>query len=262
MKKLILILAAVTLLFSSAALAEDLSALTDAELIALYENAEAEIARRGLTAEKGMDFEASEVRDCVTVFFTYWSVNNLDKMLEMCSSGWKASAADPRTELFKILRNRTPVDLEIESASPIAGESPDGFPYYYVTATSRLDRNNGTAYRKYRIRLLVRKEEDGLWYIDPTGLNDCEDAEEEFPVETTAAPEGGADTADMVLYYQPSGGEYYHADRNCPRVHPSFLPLQGSFLYSELNDEPYRDLKPCEICGAPLSPETDPFPED
>lgn len=259
MKKLILILAAVTVLFSSAALAEDLSALTDAELIALYENAEAEIARRGLSAEKGTDFEASEVRDCVTVFFTYWSVNNLDKMLEMCSSGWKASAADPRTELFKILLNRTPVDLEIESASPIAGESPDGFPYYYVTATSRLDRNNGTAYRKYRIRLLVRKEEDGLWYIDPTGLNDCEDAEEEFPVETTAAPEGGADTADMVLYYQPSGGEYYHADRNCPRVHPSFLPLQGSFLYSELNDEPYRDLKPCEICGAPAAPETDPF---
>ena len=49
MKKLILILTAVTLLFSSAALAEDLSALTDGELLALYQNVEAEMGRRGLS---------------------------------------------------------------------------------------------------------------------------------------------------------------------------------------------------------------------
>lgn len=264
MKKLILVLTVVTLLFSSAALAEDLSALTDAELQSLYRDAEAEMARRGLPADQETDFEAAAVRDRVTTFFTWWSVNNLDEMLVMCDSGWKAATADPRTELFKILRNRTPVDLEIESAAPIAGESPDGFPYYYVTAASRLDRNNGTAYRKYRIHLLVRKEEDGIWYIDPTGLNDCEDAEEDFPAEATAAPggEAGTGTAETVLYYQPAGGEYYHVDQNCPRVHPKFLPLQDSFLYSELGDEPYRNLKPCEVCGAPLPPETDPFPED
>ncbi len=260
MKKLILVLTAVVFLFS-AALAEDLSALTDEELQALYQNVEAEMVRRALTAGQGTEFEASEVRDRVTAFFTYWSVNDLDKMLEMCSSGWKAAAADLRTELFKLLLNRTPLDLEIESAAPIAGESPDGFSYYYVTATSRLDRNNGTAPRQYRIRLLVRKEEDGLWYIDPTSLNECEDAEAEFPAEATAAPEGqaGADAADMVLYYQPSGGEYYHADQNCKRVHPKFLPLQDSFLFSELNDEPYRNLKPCEICGAPPAPEAETF---
>ena len=259
MKKLILVLTAVVFLFS-AALAEDLSALTDEELQALYQNVEAEMARRELTAGQGTEFEAGEVRDRVTAFFSYWSVNNLDKMLEMCSSGWKASAAEPRTELFKILQNRTPVDLEIESAAPIAGESPDGFSYYYVTATSHLDRNNGTAYRKYRIHLLVRKEEDGLWYIDPTGLNDCEDAEAESPAEATAAPESeaGADAADMVLYYQPSGGEYYHLDQNCKRVNPTFLPLQGNFLYSELNDEPYRNLKRCEVCGAPFRQEDPP----
>ena len=257
MKKLILILTAVTLLFSSAALAEDLSALTDGELLALYQNVEAEMARRELSSGQGTEFDTAAVRDRILTFFTWWSCNSLDEMLEMCSSGWKASAADPRTELFKILRNRTPLDLEIESAAPIAGESPDGFPYYYVTVTSRLDRNNGTASRKYRVHLLVRKEEDGLWYIDPTGLNDCEDAEEEIPAEATAAPEGeaGTDTADMVLYYQPSGGEYYHLDQNCKRVNPTFLPLQGHFLYSELNDEPYRELKRCEICGAPFRQE-------
>ena len=259
MKKLILILTAVTLLFSSAALAEDLSALTDGELLALYQNVEAEMGRRGLSSEQETEFEATTVRDRVVCFFSFWSANDLDDMLAICDSGWKAGLADPRTELFKILRNRTPLDLEIESAAPIAGESPDGLSYYYVTVTSRLDRNNGTAPKQYRIRLLVRKEEDGLWYIDPTGLNDCEDAEAEFPAEATAAPESDAstDAAETVLYYQPSGGEYYHLDQNCKRVNPTFLPLQGSFLYSELNNEPYRSLKPCEICGAPLAPESD-----
>ena len=260
MKKLILILAAVILLFSSA-LAEDLSALTDGELLALYKNVQAEMTRRDLSAEEGTDFEAAAVRDRATHFFIYWSMNDLDGMLSLCGSGWKAALENPRTELFTILRNRTPLDLVIESASPIAGESLDGFQYYLVTVTSRLDRNNGTGPKKYRFRFLVRKEEDGLWYINPDSLNDCEEAEEEFPAETTAAPESeaGADAAETVLYYQPSGGEYYHADQNCPRVHPKFLPLQDSFLYSELNEAPYRDLKPCEICGAPLPPETDSF---
>ena len=263
MKKLVLILAAVILLFSSA-LAEDLSALTDGELLALYENVQAEMTRRELSAEQGTKFEGTDVRDRVAAFFSFWNSNDLNSMLEICNSSWKAAAADPRTELFTILLNRTPLDLEIESASPIAGESLDGFQYYLVTVISRLDRNNGTDPKKYRFRFLVRKEEDGLWYINPDSLNDCEEAEEEFPAEITAVPESGAgaDAAETVLYYQPSGGEYYHADQNCPRVHPKFLPLQDSFLYSELNEAPYRNLKPCKICGAPLPPETDPFPED
>ncbi len=50
------------------------------------------------------------------------------------------------------------------------------------------------------------------------------------------------DDPDIFLYYQPDGGEYYHLDQNCKRVHPKYLPLQDSFLYSELNDEAYRDL--------------------
>lgn len=80
--------------------------------------------------------------------------------------------------------------------------------------------------------------------------------------ETEDVNEGSAeaDTADIVLYYQPTGGEYYHLNQNCPLVNPAFLPLQGNFLYSELNDEPYRELKRCEICGAPFRQENEPVP--
>ena len=63
---------------------------------------------------------------------------------------------------------------------------------------------------------------------------------------------GLPDAADTVLYYHPDGGMKYHLDQNCLSVHPKYLPLQGSFLYAELNDEPYRALKRCEVCGAPF----------
>ena len=57
-----------------------------------------------------------------------------------------------------------------------------------------------------------------------------------------------------VLYYNTDGGSYYHADKNCPRVSDKFLPLKGSFKYSELNDTKYKKLEPCDRCGAPARP--------
>ena len=252
MKKLLTVIVAIAVLFSAAALADDLSALTDEELYKLYQDVEEEIARRNLPAGPETDGEANEVTQCVYEFFCYWSSNDLDNMLTLCDSGWKARSADPRTELFRILANRTPLNMEIQSAGAIAGESPDGLQYYLVTVVTLLDRNNGKAPLKYLLRLLVKKESDGLWRVDPTSLEPDEETKAAFPAEAAAAPE-------TVLYYSPAGGEYYHADRNCRRVNPAFLPLQGSFLYSELSEEPYRSLKPCEICGAPAAPETDPF---
>ena len=54
------------------------------------------------------------------------------------------------------------------------------------------------------------------------------------------------------LYYCPEGGQYYHADQNCRAVHEKYLPLKGTFVYEELENEAYKDLQPCSVCGAPL----------
>ena len=56
---------------------------------------------------------------------------------------------------------------------------------------------------------------------------------------------------DTVLYYNPTGGQYYHADPNCKCVHEKYLPLSGTFTYAELGNDAYRILQPCEVCGAP-----------
>jgi len=254
MKKLIIILLALSLLFS-AAFAEDLSAMTDEELLALHRNVLDEMARRSLPAGLETDNRLAGVTQRMLSFFESWNKNDQDGMLALCASVWKETVEDPRAALFALLANRTPLDAVIESASEIAGEGPGGLAWYLVTVTSLVDRNVGTEPERLRFRFLAAQEEDGLWYIDPSGLGEWEKAEGDFPGEDAVLIVGGTDAADTVLYYQPDGGEYYHLDPECRRVHPKYLPLRHSFLYSELSSEPYRNLKPCEICGAPAVPE-------
>lgn len=242
MKKWIIALIAITLLFSASAFANDLSGMTDLELYVLHQDVLDEMMRRGLPEKAGPDIDLADLQKRVILFFQYWNCNNPDEMLTLCDSSWKAGAEEPRSELIRILEDRTPLDATIESADTIAGEGPENLTYYLVTAVSHLDKNNGTAPEKYRIHLLVRKEEDGLWYINPAGIENCEKAEEDIPDESAVDP---------VLYYHPSGGEYYHLDQYCKSVHQQYLPLQGTFLYSELSEKPYCTLKPCEVCGAP-----------
>ena len=170
MKKLMTALVAITVLFSAAASANDLSGMTDLELYALHQDVLDEMMRRGLPEEAGDDIDLPDLSERVGLFFKYWNGNNPDEMLALCDSGWKAGLEEPRSELFRILANRTPMDFTMEAVDLIAGEGPENLAYYRVTAVSHLDWNNGTACEKYRIRLLVRKEEDGLWHIDPTGL--------------------------------------------------------------------------------------------
>ena len=57
-----------------------------------------------------------------------------------------------------------------------------------------------------------------------------------------------------VLYYNKDGGSYYHADKNCSKVADNYLPLTGTFKYSEINDSKYKNLKPCDRCNPPERP--------
>lgn len=60
---------------------------------------------------------------------------------------------------------------------------------------------------------------------------------------------------DMMLYYNPNGGRYYHADERCPSVRNQYLPLEGVIRYEQLRDETYSKLAACEACGPPVSPQ-------
>ena len=249
MRKFIIVVIAIAILFSTVAFADDLSVLTDEELLALHRDVLDEMERRSLPDTPETDSELADVTERVISFFVAWSRNNLDEMLALCDSGWKATVENPRTALVGILTNMIPTDATIEAVNEIGGESPDGLPYYLVSVNSHLDGNDGKSAKMYKIQFLVRKEEDELWYINPTGIDSREAVEEEPSAEAGPGNDTESAAADMILYYHPDGGEYYHLDQNCLSVNTKYLPLQGSFHSTELNDEPYRTLKRCEVCG-------------
>ena len=60
-----------------------------------------------------------------------------------------------------------------------------------------------------------------------------------------------SESDSTLLYYHPEGGQYYHADQNCRLVNEKYLPLSGILTFAELNNEEYKDLQPCSVCGAP-----------
>lgn len=180
MKKLIALLAAAVMLFASASLAEslDLRSLTDAELAQLYMDVADEVNRRW-REQTGSDIsgwnvvpeptpdpgDTSAVSESVITFFTYWSRNDLDNMLEQCAPSWKEGEENPRTSLFGLLRNRTPRDITVEQ---IIGDPAEGQVTAVVTST--IDRNNGKPADRYRLELRMVREDDGLWYLDPRSL--------------------------------------------------------------------------------------------
>ncbi len=60
--------------------------------------------------------------------------------------------------------------------------------------------------------------------------------------------------AGAVMYYNPDGGEKFHADQYCPGVKDRYLPL-SPIQYSTLARYPYTKLTPCSSCQAPERPE-------
>ena len=191
----------------------------------------------------------SEVLERLRTFFYYWNLNQQDNMLKLCSPSWAKKEDNPKATLFALLRNRTPKDYVEENISGTANDTSRT-----VTITSLMDRNNGKDPVKYRMNIIMDKEEaDGLWYVNPNSLLSYEDVETTDPsITATPAPtETPAVYSNTVLYYNPGKGEYYHLDQNCKRIAEKYLPLQGHFTYAEINDEKYKKLKPCAICGAP-----------
>ncbi|MBR3794839.1 MAG: peptidoglycan-binding protein [Clostridia bacterium] len=56
------------------------------------------------------------------------------------------------------------------------------------------------------------------------------------------------------MYYNPDGGEMFHADQYCPGVKSRYLPLTKT-TYAALESYPFTKLTPCNACAAPQRPE-------
>jgi len=203
--------------------------------------------------------EDTEAGQRLTSFMDNWKVNDIENMLGYVMPSWRQSQSDAAAALFILISNRTPLEYEIED---ISGSSND--TSRSITMTASIDKNNGNDPVKYRFLILMDKE-DGDWYVDPNSLstNDVDDDADatEVPDDLeaifTLAPRQTVTPVppdSTLLYYNPSGGSYYHADPECSAVNSKYLPM-ASFTYGELNDSPYNQLTPCLKCGAPSRPD-------
>lgn len=203
MKKAAAFLAAAMLMTAAAASAEDITALSDQDLMTLYRQITEEVENRGIVpsvsiedmdAETGAEQTAEE---CVAVFMHYWSANRVDDMVSLCSGAWRSQCEEPRRDLFAILANRTPISMEIGT---IYGTDQDDTRTVQVRAL--IDRNNGKEPVWYLLQIRT-VEEDGIWYIDPTSLMSIAAADIRAEEQTT--PEPAASAAETVVYKYPYG---------------------------------------------------------
>ncbi len=186
--------------------------------------------------------------DRLESFFYFWYVNNKDSMLTLCAPSWQSSVESPQKELFGILGTRIPIDYSLEKISGTVDDTTRT-----VTVASTIDRNNGKDPVKYRLNVIMVREGD-QWYVDPQSLKTYEKAETTNPA-VTVSPTPTVEPVVLpstVLYYNPNGGKMYHLDPNCKSTHAKFLPFKGHFTYSQINEKPYSELEPCNVCGAPL----------
>lgn len=247
MKKIILLVMAMILLVSSA-LAEDLPNMTDEELLILYQQVSGELANRNL-APNELD---EPLKNRLFEFMSLWYKQDIAGMVHYSTSDWQAKQENPQFSMSEILKGRQPIQYELISVS---GDPWDSVRFADCDIT--INWNTGKPYKKYNFKITMVLEEDGLWHVDPTSLVTNELPEETLmPPELTPAPPAEI-TGDTILYYNPEDGSKYHLDPNCKTVNPKFLPLQGTFRYSEVNDPQYQELRTCHICLAPERPSGD-----
>ena len=184
-------------------------------------------------------------------FFYYWSVGNDEAMLARTAPSWRASVDDPAAALFVLLLNRTPQDdYEVTNAP---GTDNDALRTLTIKVT--INKNDGRASMdRYAFKVIMKKE-DGIWYVDPQSLasNEKETATQTVASANTTPtqPPLYTGTPDTILYYNANGGSRYHLDPECQSVGKKYLPM-ASFRFLDLDQSPYKDLIPCNECGAPI----------
>ena len=205
----------------------------------------------------------SEAEERLSLFMDLWfSGNRVSEMVSLIQPSWASTRENAASDLFALLQNRTPLEYNIEE---ISGTDADNSRT--VSMTALIDKNNGKDPIRYRFLILMVKE-DSAWYVNPNSLATNDTTPTDTPVvDPNATPttppmtlqprmtETPVPPGTTLLYYNPSGGSFYHADAECSRVDRKFLPLQGSFAYNDLAAYiKERKFNPCLSCNAPTKP--------
>lgn len=193
----------------------------------------------------------------LNAFMSYWAESQLDSMVGLCLPSWANNLENPKSELFILLANRTPLSYVVEEVS-----GSDADTSRTVTLTVLIDKKSTSEPAYYQMQVLMLRINEH-WYVDPNSLGGTKlastpvpgsTAEAEIPFVPTATPTPTeVPSAITMLYYNADGGVYYHADQRCSSVDEKYLPLTA-FYFSDLNNTTFKNLLPCTKCDAPTRP--------
>ena len=201
------------------------------------------------TATPAPEDAAEDAVEQLMSFFYFWSVGNDEAMLSLTAPSWRNSVENPASALFVLLLNRTPQD-DYEVTNITQGDA-----MRTATVKVTINKNDGRASMdRYAFKVIMKKE-DGVWYVDPQSLasNEKETATETVASanNTPTQPPLYTGTPTTILYYNANGGELYHLDPDCQSVGKKYKPM-SQFMFTELDQSPYSELRPCNVCGAPI----------
>ena len=193
-------------------------------------------------------------------FLEGWKRGIFADLLPLCAPSFRASLDQPpETWLFYNFGERKLITWDTEG--PPSGT--DGDTSRTITVIVELQAANGNL-RTYRYDTLMLLE-GTTWYVDPRTLTGAAGAVLSTPAPNTAGGEGGAPVITPTpspkptptpnkktkLYYNKSGGKYYHSDPNCASLADKYKPLKSSFTYADINKSPNDKLLRCDTCDAP-----------
>ncbi|MBQ9196636.1 MAG: hypothetical protein IJ157_05265 [Clostridia bacterium] len=192
---------------------------------------------------------ASQAQRQLENFMNSWMSLDYNAMLSYCVPSWVNAQENPQNAIFKIRGTSIPVDYDIQGAS---GTEADDSRTLDMIAL--IDKGTGRDPQQYQYKVLMLRV-NGVWYVDPASLSSATEIKTEVTptVQITLMPTYTVD-ASTRLYYNPDGGSYYHKNENCSKVALKYLPLKGTFLYSEITKPEYANLVPCDKCNPPNRP--------
>ncbi len=190
-------------------------------------------------------------------FFDAWGKNQIQEILKYCSPAWINATPAHTNVLFQSLSGNIPLDFEVENDN-----GSDANANRVITVKAYFQ--DGAETKAYRLNVRMVKTND-VWYVDPNSLDLVpvnEAAEQKasisnnMVINTTIAPEVTKDPNEpqIVVYYNKEGkGKYYHTDKHCPAVASQWWPLT-EFSFDLINSREFKNLLPCQKCGAPPRP--------
>lgn len=187
---------------------------------------------------------SSDSEERLLQFMNSWINDDNNAMLSYCLPSWVNSQENAQHAIFRIRGTSVPSDPVV-----IANSGSDADDSRTLTMEVKLDKQIGRGPQLYRYEVLMLRV-NGTWYVDPASLSSAA----EVKIDVTPAPvvtlmPTEPPDQNMVLFYNPDGGSYYHASDQCSKVSQKYLPLKGRFTYKELSQFP--NLNPCDKCNPP-----------